>query len=129
MKESGKGSEGSSHFDTMDYLDVYLMKGGATDVEIEKFREWCKIICNGGSGKASIRRRRYCCYKLWAKLLRKRCTPYKRDEKFKFNPILKMFIRSLAEGDVADAASPPGAIAVPVHCFVKFVVRRLDEAL
>ena len=110
-------------------LRVYLREGGATDAEIEKFTDWCHIICNGGAENASSRRRRYCCYRLWAKLLRKRGTPYRRDAIFKFNKVLKRYIRTVAEGDIADAPSPPGATIVPKEHFVKYVVRRLDDAL
>ena len=108
---------------------LYLRAGGATEAEINKFTEWCHIICNGGAGNASSRRRRYCCYRLWAKLLRKRGTPYTRDAIFKFKKVLKRYIRSVAVGNVADAPSPPGAIVVPAEHFVIYVVKRLDDAL
>jgi hypothetical protein len=110
-------------------LRIYLRGGAATDAEIDRFMEWCHIICNGGAGNATSRRRRYCCYRLWAKLLRKRRTPYRRDDVFDFKKVLKQYIRSIAEGDIADAPPPARAIIVPCKNFVKYVVRYLDEAL
>ena len=78
----------------------------------------------GGAGNATNWRRRYCCYRLWAKLLRKRGTPYRCDAIFKFRKVLKRYIRSVTVGNVADALSPPGAIVVPAEHFVKYVVKR-----
>lgn len=66
----------------------YLGRGGATEEEIEDFIKWVNVLCLGGQGDASGKRKRFCCYRLWAKLLRKRRTPYRRDDIFDFNSVL-----------------------------------------
>lgn len=110
-------------------LRVYLSRGGATNDEIDDFIDWVHVLCIGGQGNASGRRRRFCCYRLWAKLLRKRRTPYRRDDVFDYNEILKDYVRSVAMGDIMDAPPPHRAIVVSSRNFVKYVVRHLDDAL
>ena len=78
---------------------------------------------------ANEKRSRYCCYRLWAKLLRHRRSPYPRDGRFDFNDCLKTYIRNITMGDVVDADPPAGAIMIESESFVKFVVRHLDDAL
>ena len=68
-------------------------------------------------------------YRLWAKLLRHRRAPYRRNTIFDFNIVLKKYIRSIVEDDIVDAAAPRGAIMPDNRTFVKYVVRRLDHAL
>lgn len=107
----------------------YLSSGGATDIEIEDFFDWVHVMCLGGQGDASNKRRRFACYRLWAKLLRKRRTPFRRDDVFDFDKALKRYVRSVAPGEIADTPPPSRAIVVSSLQFVKFVVRNLDEAL
>ena len=69
------------------------------------------------------------CTKAYQPNLRKRRTPYRRDDVFDFNEVLKKYIRNVAVDDVVDAPPPTRAIAVSGKDFVTFVVRHLDEAL
>ena len=55
--------------------------------------------------------------------MRKRRSPFPKDGKFKFEKVLKVYLRNLTGGDVTDAPDPIGAIAVKRKDFVKFVVR------
>ena len=107
----------------------YLRSGGATEDEIDDFIDWCYVICLGGAGHATERRWRFCCYRLWANLMRHRRTPHPRNGRFDFDETLKQYIRTISPGDVLDAAPPAEAIVASSTEFVKFVVRHLDDAL
>ena len=107
----------------------YLEDGDASPEEIDDFMDWCVTLCFGGVGGAGGRNRRFRIYRLWAKLLRHRRAPYRRNTIFDFNIVLKKYIRSIVEDDIVDAAAPRGAIMPDNRTFVKYVVRRLDHAL
>ena len=115
-------------FSEMD-LVAYLESGGATEREIEDFSEWCVTMCAGENGDADEKRRRYMCYRLWAKLLRMRRTPYPPRTRFIYDTCLKDYLRYLTGGDIVDADPYDGAVRVGSGDFVKYVVRHLDDAL
>ena len=106
----------------------YLEAGNATQHEIDDFLDWCTVMCNQPGGNGNEKRRRFWCYRMWARLLRKRRSPFPRDGKFHFDNVLKKYLRHLTGGDVTDAPDPFGAIDVRNIDFVKFVVRHLDDA-
>ena len=72
---------------------------------------------------------RYVVYRLWARLLRYRRTPYKKHERLDFHDDLKRYLWDVTKGEVADDDPPSDTISVDSASFVKFVVRYLDEAL
>lgn len=101
----------------------YLRSGGATADEIDDFLDFCGVFRN--QGKVG----RYETYRLWARCLRKRRTPFKQGGKFIFHEDLKNYMRYISAGDIVDAESPPDAVFVSADDFVKYVVRYLDDAL
>ena len=100
----------------------YLSLGGASDSEIDDFAEICQLFED--SGKEG----RYEVYRLWARLLRHRRTPYRRTQVFDFADVLKDFIRVVVPGDIVDAPAPENAVLITAQNFVKFVVRYIDQA-
>ena len=100
----------------------YLRDGGATSDEIDDFLNFCSIFKEGGI------KARYEVYRLWARLLRHRRTPFKKHGKFDFDGSLKWYLRSVTKGDVVDDDPPPDAIVVTKEQFVRYVLRHLDEA-
>ena len=100
----------------------YLLLGGASDSEIDDFAEICQLFED--SGKEG----RYEVYRLWARLLRHRRTPYRRTQVFDFADVLKDFIRVVVPGDIVDAPAPENAVLITAQNFVKFVVRYIDQA-
>ena len=65
---------------------------------------------------------------MWVRLMRYRRSSSPKDGKFKFEKVLKVYLRNLTGGDVPDAPDPIGAIAVISMDFVKYVERHLDDA-
>jgi len=116
------------NFSEMD-LVAYLENGGATDRLIQDFSNWCEIMCGRIIGDADEKRRRYVCYKLWAKLLRMRRTPYPPGTRFVYDACLKDYLRHLTGGDIVDADPYDGAVYVGSVEFVKYVVKHLNDAL
>ena len=55
---------------------------------------------------------RYDCYRLYARLLRHRRTPFKRHDCFDFDKYLKEYLRSVSEREIVDAAPLANAILV-----------------
>ena len=100
----------------------WLEAGSATPVEIDDFVDFCSIFDDGGITG------RYECYRLWARLLRHRRTPFRRHQIFDFAQELKVYLRHVTGGEVVDADAPENAVAISTHDFVKFVVRHLDDA-
>ena len=106
----------------------YLAAGDANQDDIDDFLDWCTVMCLQPGGQGSEKRRRFWCYRMWARLMRNRRSPFPKDGKFKFEKVLKVYLRNLTGGDVTDAPDPIGAIAVKSKDFVKYVVRHLDDA-
>ena len=100
----------------------YLRSGDATNDEIDDFLDFCEMFKDKGKSG------RYEVYRLWARLLRHRRTPYKKHGRFDFDDTLKWYLRRVSKGDIVDADPPPDAIIIPADHFVKFVIRHLDEA-
>ena len=94
---------------------------------MDDFLDWATVLCIADGGDGSEKRRRYVCYRLWAKLLRARRSPYKQDARFDFDEPLKEYLRHLTGGDVTDAPPPPGAVRPSSANFVKYVVCNLDD--
>ena len=67
-------------------------------------------------------------YRLWARSLRHRRTPYKKHGIFDFHEGLKGYMRAISYGDIVDANAPLDAVVVPAENFVRYVVRYVDEA-
>ena len=103
-------------------LRHYLRVGGATEIEIEEFVQFCQLFEDTG------KEGRYEVYRLWARLLRHRRTPYHRHQVFDFSPKLKDFMRVVASADIVDAPAPAHAVYISATNFVKFVARYLDQA-
>ena len=78
----------------------YLRQGGASVPEIEDFIDWCSQLCRAQQEEAVEKRIRYCIYRLWAKLLRKRRTPFHYKDVFIYDESLKNYIRFLTDGAV-----------------------------
>ena len=95
----------------------YLVGGSATEQEIDRFADvhW-------------IRERRDECYRLWARLLRHRRTPYRRNQVFDFSIELKAYLRIVSGGEIIDADPPANAVSITADNFVKFVVRYLEDS-
>ena len=106
----------------------YLAVGGATESEINDFLDWCMVMCIQPGGNGDEKRRLFWCYRMWARLLRKRRTPFPSDGKFTFDECLKKYMRHLTGGDITDAPNPLGAIYIRNKDFVKYVVRYVDDA-
>ena len=80
-------------------------------------------------GGAPAKVRRYRCYRLWAKCMRHRRTPFKKYDVFDFPDDLKEYLRYLTGGPVTDDPAPIRAIHVSAKMFVKYVIKHLDDAL
>ena len=106
----------------------YLWRGGASLDEIGDFRDWCTQLCQAQQEEAVEKRIRYCVYRLWAKLLRKRRTPFHYKDVFIYDDSLKNYIRHLTGGQVVGQDPRAGAKHVSSMQFVEYVVRRLDDA-
>ena len=106
----------------------YLRLGGAAVLEIEDFEDWCTQLCQAQQEENVEKRIRYCVYRFWAKLLRKRRTPIHYKDVFIYDEILKDYIRFLTGGAVVGQDPRAGAKTVSASQFVKHVVRRLDDA-
>ena len=106
----------------------YLRSGGATQGQIDDFIDWCNVICLQPGGNGDEKRRRFWCYRMWARLLRKRRTPFPRDGKFIIHECLKVYLRKLTGGDPVDPPCRVGSIRIQNSDFVKYVVRFLDDA-
>ena len=100
----------------------YLREGGAKNDEIDDFLDFVSTFKDGG------KEARYECYRLWARLLRHKRTPYKKYDHFNFDARLKDYLRMVSKGDIVDAPPPLDATIVSPEHFVKFVVRYLDDA-
>ena len=105
----------------------YLASGGASSHEIEDFLDWCTQMCIQPGGAGTEKRRRFFCYRIWARLLRHRRTPFPRRGKFKYESILKIYLRQLTGGVPIDPPDPAGALRVSSADFVTYVVRHIDE--
>ena len=97
----------------------YLRSGGATNDEVDDFLDWSMDLCLTEGGDGDGKRRRYTCYRLWAKLLRLRRAPYGPKTRFVYDDRLKDYLRKLTGGDVVDADDYAGAVAPSSECFVK----------
>ena len=75
----------------------YIWLGGATNEEMDDFFYFCLVFQNEGKIP------RYKCYRLWARLLRHRRTPYKKYNHFYSEGNLKDYIRSVTKGEIIDA--------------------------
>ena len=106
----------------------YLRSGGATGDDVDDFLDWCIQLCTAQQEADVEKRIRYCVYRLWARLLRKRRTPYNRRDRFVYNDAVKNYIRSLTGGEIVNQEPHHGAKHVSASEFVKYVVRRLDDA-
>ena len=100
-----------------------LQQDGASGDEIDDFFDFCTIFKD--TGKVG----RYEVYRLWARLLRYRITPFKKHSRFHYEHCLKDYLRYIFKGEIIDAEVPDGAITVTPAQFVKFVVKHLDESL
>ena len=78
----------------------YLRGGGATNDEIDDFFYFCSTFRDGG------KKARYEVYRLWARLLRHRRTPYKKHGRFDFQDDLKWYLRDVTKEDVVDDDPP-----------------------
>lgn len=106
----------------------YLVRGGALPAEIEDFLDWCTVMCLQPGGNGLEKRRRFKCYKLWARLLRHRRTPFAPDTVFNWEEFLKNFLRETTGGDPTDGPPPLRAIHITNKDFVMYVVRHIDDA-
>ena len=59
-----------------------------------------------------------CSYRLWAKLLQHRRSPYPRDGHFNFEDMVNNYVWSIRMGDIVDAEPPEGAIMIDNKAFV-----------
>ena len=75
----------------------YSREGDATNSEVEDFLDWCQTLC--GDGGKEIR---YEVYRLWARILRKRRTPFHQRNIFIHDDLLKTFLRQISGVDVSD---------------------------
>lgn len=107
---------------------TYLENGGASMEEIDDFIDWCTQMCIMPGGNGNGKRRRFWIYRMWARLLRNRKTPFPSNGKFAFDEKLKKYLRNMTGGDVSDPPNPREAIYIRDKDFVKYVVRRLDNA-
>ena len=103
-------------------VEEYLRSGGATDLQIQDFFDFCEHF----HGQGKVGRNEVC--RLWARCLRHRRTPYRKHGHFDFHSALKWYMRSISEGDIVDADPPEDAIFVSPENFVKYVVHHLDES-
>ena len=106
----------------------YLRLGGASVLEIEDFFDWCSQLCRAQQEDAVEKRIRYSVYRLWAKLLRKRRTPFHHKDVFIYDESLKNYIRFLTGGEIVGQDPRAGAKNISASQFVQYVVRRLDDA-
>ena len=105
-----------------------MRRGGASVLEIDDFLDWCSQLRRAQQEDNVEKRIRYCVYRLWAKLLRKRRTPFKGKDVFIFDEVLKNYVWFLTGGEVVGQDPRAGAKHVTATQFVKYVVRRLDDA-
>ena len=108
----------------MEPVTEYLRQGGATVTEIGDFQDWCEVMCTQrgeGAGDAAKKRRRFWCYRMWARLLRVRRSPFPRNGKFIFDERLKVYVRLLTGGDPVDPPNPPDGINILPRDFVNSV--------
>ena len=104
-------------------IDVvcYLESGSATEAEVNDFQDWCVFMCTNETGDRDSKRKGYMCYRLWAKLLRMRRTPYPPTTPFIYEPCLKDYLCHLTGGVIIDADPYVGAVRVTS---TEFEVRR-----
>ena len=100
----------------------YLMEGRATNDECDDFLDWCLTL-----GKAGGKKARYEIYRLWARILRKRRTPFSPRDMFIFADPLKNYLRKISGGDITDDPPRVGAKDISNDMFVKYVVKYLDD--
>ena len=67
------------------------------------------------------------CYRLWARLLRHRRTPFSPRAIFDWDESLKKYLRETTGGDPTDKPPPPEAIKITKENFVVYVVRHIDD--
>ena len=100
----------------------YLKDEGATNDEVDDFLDFI------GYFKDSEKKGRYEVYRLWARLLRHRRTPFKKHDHFDFDPSIKDYLRFVSKGEIVDADVPSDAVKVSSTDFIKFVIRHLNES-
>ena len=103
-------------------MNQWLHTGGATLAEIDDFIDFCSMFDDSGITG------RYECYRLWARLLRHRRTPYRRYQIFDFAIEVKAYLRVVSGGNIVDAAPPGNAVSIGPVEFVNFIVWHLDKA-
>ena len=81
-----------------------LRGGGATNYETDDFFYFCSTFKDRG------KKARYEVYRLWARLLRHRRTPYKKHGRFDFHDDLKWYLRDVTKGEAVDDDPPSDAI-------------------
>ena len=78
----------------------YLEHGGATSAQIDEFVEFCVLFEDLGIEG------RYEVYRLWARLLRHRRTPYRRNQKFDWSPKLKNYLCVVTGREIINDPAP-----------------------
>ena len=78
----------------------YLCGSGATNGKIVDFFYFCSTFKDSG------KKARYEIYRLWARLLRHRRTPYKKHQRFDFHDDLKWYLRDVTKVKVEDDDPP-----------------------
>ena len=99
-----------------------MKEGRATNDECDDFLDWFLTL-----GKAGGKKARYEIYRLWARILRKRRTPFSPHDMFIFADPLKNYLRKISGGDITDDPPRVGAKDISNDMFVKYVVKYLDD--
>ena len=106
----------------LENMEELLRESGADEIDIADFVNFCDLF--RGRGKVG----RYEVYRLWARCLRHRRTPFSPGGKFTFPETLLVYMRHISAGDIVDADPPQGAVVITPTQFVQYVVKHIDDA-